>query len=190
MPPARRAAERRLDTPRSSRRLHRPTRNDRMGKLGVLIVGLGGAVASTVAAGVELMLRGAVPCLGMLTESTPINASRLPQLLDFAPLKDLVFGGWDVRPDDVYTAATRHRVLPAESLRLVKAALSRIHPLPGVFSESYAKNVEGEHLVAAKSFRDEVEIIQANIEAFKRERGLDRVVVVNLASTEAFIERS
>ena len=39
-----------------------------MKKLGVLIVGVGGAVASTVIAGVHLMRRGLAPRIGMLTE--------------------------------------------------------------------------------------------------------------------------
>ena len=41
-----------------------------MSKVGVVIVGVNGAVASTLIAGVELMIRGLAPRLGMVTERT------------------------------------------------------------------------------------------------------------------------
>ena len=45
-----------------------------MNKLGVVIVGVNGAVASTLIAGVELMIRGLAPRIGMVTEKGPANA--------------------------------------------------------------------------------------------------------------------
>ena len=104
-----------------------------MPKLGVMFVGVGGAVATTVVAGVELMLQGAVPKVGMLTEKTPANATRLPQLLDLAALDDLVFAGWDLRSDDLFAAALEHKVLTPETLRLVEPSLRRIRPWRAVF---------------------------------------------------------
>ena len=41
-----------------------------MSRIGVAIIGVNGAVASTVIAGVELMKRGLVQRLGMVTERT------------------------------------------------------------------------------------------------------------------------
>ncbi len=41
-----------------------------MNRIGVAIVGVNGAVASTVIAGVHLMMRGLVPRVGMVTERT------------------------------------------------------------------------------------------------------------------------
>lgn len=64
-----------------------------MSKVGVVIVGVNGAVATTLIAGVELMIRGLAPRLGMVTERTDARATELTSLLDFAPLEDLVFAG-------------------------------------------------------------------------------------------------
>ena len=66
-----------------------------MSRLGVCFVGAGGAVASTVIAGVALMKRGLSPRIGMVTET-----GGLPQTLGCAPLDSLVFGGWDIRDDE------------------------------------------------------------------------------------------
>ena len=67
-----------------------------MAKLGVLIVGLNGAISTTLIAGVELMVRGLVPKIGMVTEAGEAKvAEDIDQEFDFTPLKDIVFGGWD-----------------------------------------------------------------------------------------------
>ena len=68
-----------------------------MNRIGVAIVGVNGAVASTVIAGVELMKRGLVPRIGMVTEKTDARiAESITELLEFAPLDSLVFAGWDL----------------------------------------------------------------------------------------------
>ena len=73
-------------------------RQEPMNRIGVAIVGVNGAVASTVIAGVELMKRGLAPRIGMVTERTDARiAESITELLDFAPLEDLVFAGWDVQ---------------------------------------------------------------------------------------------
>ena len=160
-----------------------------MDKVGVVIIGVNGAVASTLIAGVELMTRGLAPRIGMVTEKTEAQiAESLTELLDFTPLEGIVFAGWDVRFANVYDGALHHKVLPRDTLSEVKDKLEAIKPWPAVFAKKYAENVEGEHIVHAKGYRDEIAILQKDIEAFKKERGLSRVVMVNLASTESFLE--
>src|SRR5579872_4747229 len=82
------------------------------GRLGVLIPGLG-AVATTLIAGVEAVKKGIAQPIGSLTQMGNIHLNRktganYPKIKEFVPLADLediVFGGWDVYEDDVYTAA-------------------------------------------------------------------------------------
>jgi len=156
-----------------------------MSKVGVLVVGINGAVASTLIAGVELMLQGQAPRIGMLTERTEAKiAETLTNLLNFAPLEDLVFAGWDVRFANVYEGALHHGVLPRDTLSNVREKLERVTPWPALFSRAYAENVVGSHAVQAESFRDGIETLIRNIEEFKGSLGLDRLVMVNLASTE------
>jgi myo-inositol-1-phosphate synthase len=160
-----------------------------MDKLGVVIVGVNGAVASTVIAGVELMVRGLAPRIGMVTERTDANVGEsLPDLLEFAPIERLVFGGWDVRFDNVYEGALHHRVLAHDVLSKVRDKLVDIKPWPAVFQKAYAENVAGDHIAVAKTYRDEIDTVRKNIEDFKKARGLSRVVMLNLASTESFLE--
>jgi myo-inositol-1-phosphate synthase len=159
-----------------------------MSKLGVVIVGVGGAVASTVIAGVELMLRGVVPRLGMITEKgSDLPGSPVADLLDLAPLEDLVFAGWDINAKSLFDAAIQHNVLPAAQLEVAREALSAIVPWPAVFKSDYATNLKGDNVVAASSFREQIKMISANIADFKAKHGLERVVMVNLASTESWI---
>jgi myo-inositol-1-phosphate synthase len=160
-----------------------------MNRIGVAIVGINGAVASTVIAGVELMKRGIVPRIGMVTERTDARiAESLTELLDFAPLDSLVFAGWDLQFANVYEGALHHKVLPPHVLEQVRPELEKIQPWPAVFSPEYVEKLQGKNVVHAGSHREEVAILERNLEAFRRQYGLDRIVVVNLASTERFLE--
>ncbi|MGO9835516.1 MAG: inositol-3-phosphate synthase [Polyangiaceae bacterium] len=158
-------------------------------RVGVVIVGINGAVASTLIAGVELMVRGLVPRIGMVTEPGEAKiAESLTGLLDFAPLDRLVFGGWDVRFPNVYEGALNHKVLPVTLLEKVRDKLEALTPWPAVFTRAYAQNVEGSHTVNVSSYREELALLRGHIEDFKRTHGLERVVMANLASTEAYLE--
>jgi len=160
-----------------------------MNRIGVAIVGVNGAVASTVIAGVELMKRGLVPRIGMVTERMDARiAESITELLDFAPLESLVFAGWDLQFANVYEGALHHKVLPQHVLEKVKPELERIQPWPAVFSSSYVQKLDGKNVVRAAGYREELQILERNLESFKKAHGLDRIIMVNLASTESFLE--
>jgi myo-inositol-1-phosphate synthase len=160
-----------------------------MNRIGVAIVGVNGAVASTVIAGVELMKRGLVPRVGMVTEKTDARiAESITELMEFAPLDHLIFAGWDLQFANVYEGALHHKVLPPHVLDQVKEELERIQPWPAVFSTTYVAKLAGKHVVHASGYREEIAILERNLEAFKKANNLDRLVIMNLASTEAFLE--
>ena len=77
------------------------------GKLGILTPGMG-AVATTFIAGVEAIRRGLAKPIGSLTQMGTIRLGkrtdgRSPLIREFVPLAkldDIVFGGWDLFPDD------------------------------------------------------------------------------------------
>jgi len=151
-------------------------------RLGVCIVGSNGAVASTVIAGVALMRRGLSPRNGMVTESELVRGLKL------APLDGLVFGGWDLTRGSAYEAALRHEVVPRHLLDQVKEELEAIHPWPSVHSSRFLTAGVGKHAVTAGSFRKELEVLEGHIAAFKRAQGVERLVLLNLTSTEKFTE--
>src|ERR1700677_3969935 len=92
------------------------------GKLGVLTPGMG-AVSTTFMAGVDLVRRGESVPVGSVTQMGTIRLgkrteNRVPKIKDFvrlAELKDIVFGGWDVFPDNAFQAATKAGVLDAKN---------------------------------------------------------------------------
>ena len=147
-------------------------------RVGVALVGMGGAVATTAIAGVEMLKQGRNDVTGL-----PLADLNVAGLADY---RDLVFTGWDVNADDLATAASKHGVLGRDALEDGAGALRGIRPMQAVGSSRFCKNVDGENKFNAGSHREAVERISADLARFKRESGVDRVVVVNLASTEAY----
>ena len=145
-------------------------------RIGVALVGVGGAVATTAIAGIEMIKAGKNDRTGL-----PLAELSVPGLADY---RDLVFGGWDVNGDDLATAAEKHGVLDRNSMESGATALRGIRPMAAVGSSDFCKNVDGENKFAAKGHREAVERIADDLARFKRDNGVDRVVMINLASTE------
>ena len=143
-------------------------------RIGVAIVGLGGAVATTAVAGVELMKLGANG-----TEGLP-----LADVEDLVPYTSLVFGGWDLDGDDLAKAAHHHRVLDDRQIEAAGTALGGIVPWPAAADPAFCRNARGSNLIPVGPFRERIAAIGEDIRRFREDNGLDRVVVVNLASTE------
>ena len=105
------------------------------GRLGILLVGLG-AVSTTFIAGVEAIRNHGRKPIGSLTQMGTIRLGkrtehRSPLVKDFVPLadlNDLVFGAWDIFPDNAYEAAKKAWVLRPHDLEELKEPLSKISP--------------------------------------------------------------
>jgi len=146
----------------------------------VAIVGLGGAVASTAVAGVALLRANQMKTTGLPLADFPAELTT-----QLAGYDDLVFGGWDLCPDDLAAAARHHRVLEPAQLAAAEAELSALRPWPAVGNVRFCRNVTGQHLLPVESHAAAVEAIRADLIRFRDEQNLERVVVINLASTEA-----
>ncbi|HZB39455.1 MAG TPA: inositol-3-phosphate synthase, partial [Ilumatobacter sp.] len=166
------------------------------GRLGVLTVGLG-AVASTLIAGVELLKRGLGQPIGSLALMDRIRLGkrtddRNPLIRDFVPLAgldDVVFGAWDPFPDDAYVAAQRAGVLEGgRHIEQVSEALRDVRPMPAAFDRAYVKNIDADNVQKSVDKRSMLEAIRADINRFRDEKRVDRVVMIWAASTEVFIE--
>src|SRR5579864_7361469 len=131
------------------------------GKLGVMIPGMG-AVATTFVAGVEAVRKGISLPIGSLTQMGTIRLGkrtegRSPKIKDFvplAPLNDLVFTGWDIFEDDMYSAASKAGVLDKDLLSQVKPFLSSITPQKAVFDHNYVKKIDGPNVKKGKTKMD------------------------------------
>ncbi len=165
------------------------------GKLGVLIPGMG-AVATTFIAGVEAVRRGLGQPFGSLTQMGTIRLGkrtdkRSPLIKDFVPLAgldDLVFGGWDVFPDSAYEAATHAGVLRQDLLDAMKEPLHALRPMKAAFDRNYVRRLDGRHIKEATSRWDLVQQVREDIQRFKADTGVSRLIMIWCGSTEIFLE--
>ena len=167
------------------------------GKLGVLLPGMG-AVATTAIAGILLARRGLGQPVGSLTQLGTIRLgkrteNRVPRIRDVVSLADLAdveIAAWDIFADNAYEAAKRANVLEDRHLEPIRDELSNIRPMKGAFYPEYVKRLTGTHVKSATSKAEMVEQLRADIQRFREEKKLSRVVAVWCGSTETFITAS
>ena len=123
-----------------------------------------------------------------LGKRTDNNSPLIKDFIPLAKLDDIVFGGWDLFPDDAYQAATKAGVLTKEHLEQSKDFLSGIKPMTAVFEQAYVKRLTATHAKQGKSKMDLAEQVIADIEDFRKREQLDRLVMVWCGSTEAYHE--
>ncbi|HOP60068.1 MAG TPA: inositol-3-phosphate synthase [Candidatus Saccharicenans sp.] len=165
------------------------------GKLGVLLPGLG-AVATTFIAGTMLVRRGLGRPFGSLTQMGTIRLGkrtekRVPRIKDFvelAELDDLVFGAWDIFPDNAYEAALKAGVLRKEHLDPIKEELETVKPRPAVFDRNYVKKLDGPNKKKGATKYDLALQLMDDIKRFKEENQVNRLVMIWCASTEIFMK--
>jgi myo-inositol-1-phosphate synthase len=164
------------------------------GKLGVLLPGMG-AVGTTFMAGVELIRKKKAQPVGSLTQLGTIRLGkrtdgRSPKIKDFvslARLEDLVFGGWDIFPDNAYEAAAKAGVLEPHHLKEAKNFLSKIKPMPAAFDRNYVKLLDGKHIKKGKSKYDIALQLKADIAKFRKKNKCSRMITLWCGSTEVFL---
>jgi myo-inositol-1-phosphate synthase len=140
-------------------------------RAGVWLIGSRGSVATTAITGALALRNGLTDATGCVTAHPALAGAALPGVAD------LTFGGHDV----VSTALTKKAeqlaiagVLPGRLIEALAGDLEKIEP-----EIRQAPEGETQAVVAAA--------IRADIESFRSRHRLDRVVVVNVASTEAVL---
>src|ERR1700682_3936731 len=163
------------------------------GKLGVMIPGMG-AVATTFVAGVEAVRKGIAKPIGSLTQMGTIRLGKRtdalsPKIKEFVPLaslNDLVFTGWDIFEDNMYSAASKAGVLERELLEQVKPFLTSITPRKAVFDHNYVKKIDGPNVKKGKNKMDLAEQVRQDIRDFQKESGAERLVMMWCGSTGTY----
>ncbi len=117
---------------------------------------------------------------------------RSPKIKDFvklAKLDDIVFGGWDIFPDNAYEAAAKAGVLEAQDLAKVKKFLSKIKPMKRPSTVNYVKMLDGTNVKKGKTKFDlALQIQRRHPRNSKRSTARSRLVMVWCGSTEVFHE--
>ena len=164
------------------------------GKLGILVVGCG-AVSTTFMTGVLMARKGLAKPVGSMTQYDKIRVGHgadkkylhYGDIVPLAKLEDIVFGTWDVYPQNAYRAAVYAEVLQEKDIYPVRDELEKIVPMKAAFDKNFAKRLDGDHVKDVKTRWEMVEALREDIKRFKKENGCDRAVVVWAASTEIFV---
>lgn len=168
------------------------------GKLGILIVG-NGAVATTFMAGVLMARKGLSKPIGAMTQYDKVRVGRgnekkylkYGDIVPLASLNDIVFGCWDVYPQNAYQAAVYAEVLKREDIDPVREELEQVVPMKAAFDKNYAKRLDGTNVKETSEGMPTrwqmVEMLREDIRNFKKEKGCERVVVLWAASTEIYV---
>jgi myo-inositol-1-phosphate synthase len=155
-------------------------------RLGLWLIGARGSISTCLVYGLAGLREGLLEPVGIATEREPFT--RLP----LAALDDLVLGGHDVCTRDLSTGAAelvRNGILTAD-LVAAGAGLAAAHEArvrPGLLDEADVGMADLDPRAARLGGlppREQIAAVRADLDLFQRELKLDRVVVVNLASTE------
>lgn len=157
---------------------------------GIWLIGARGNVATLAAVGARAIARGAVGDTGMVTAREPTAS------LDLPALDDLVFAGHDIREQSMEETAEAARdaggvpnrdVLDAvrEDLREID---ERVNTGTAISCGQVVEDLSEDERVAEAAAEETVAGIVARIRddyaSFVEAEGIDRLVVVNVASTE------
>ena len=164
------------------------------GKLGILVVGCG-AVSTTFMTGVLMARKGLAKPVGSMTQYDKMRVGRgadakylhYADIVSLAKLDDIVFGCWDVYPQNAYQAAMYAEVLKEKDINPVREELEQIVPMPAAFDKNYAKRLDGDNVKASLTRWEMVEALRKDIRDFKAQKGCERVVVLWAASTEIYV---
>jgi len=143
--------------------------------LGIAVVGVGGAVGTTMAAGISLLRKGLIGHEGLPLANI--------KAVGLAAYSDIVFAGWDLNGVDLAKAAEEHEVLSYKQHAAVREMLSGIRPWPAIGNDRFLSLIEGSNKIGG-GHRAVIENLRGDLAGFKDRCG--SVVVMNLASTEKF----
>lgn len=161
-------------------------------KVGLWAVGALGNVSTCTALGLAAFKRKLSPTTGLLTELPEF------QKIDFCAIKDIVFGGHDIRTSDLYKEAidfSRKNNVP--TLDLIERLKPDLKKSSGDIKKGFTLNSSRSLEKFNKTIlpKDKLELkaliksIQKDLINFKQSNSLDDVIVINLASTENGLKR-
>lgn len=170
-------------------------------KIGVLIVGSKGSVATTLMAGQAAMRKNLELYFRLPSETEPAYSK-----LNLVNLADVLFGGWDIVSDSYSKSCDYHNVVPKHIVPLVADELDKIGVFPAIMVE-HDKTIEG--LLATEEAQPRmkdidfattvftkrpipelIRSIEYDIAGFKKKNKVSKVIVINLASTEKPVKLS
>lgn len=161
--------------------MYNETNSSTDGRLGILVVGLG-AVSTTFITGVLMARKGLAKPIGSLTQMDDICKDK-----PLAGLNDIVFGAWDVYPQNAFQSAMYAGVLQEKDILPVRDELEQIVPMPAAFDKNYVKRIDGDNVKHCSDRWDMMLQVRKDIQQFRNRTGVSRIVVAWAASTEIYV---
>jgi len=145
--------------------------------------------------GVLMARKGLTKLVGSMTQMDKMRVGRgedkkylkYTEIVPMAKLDDIVFGTWDVYPQNAFQAAMYAQVLKEKDIVPVREELEQIVPMRAAFDKNYAKRLDGDNVKQCTDRWDMMEQIRQDIRRFREERQCSRVVVLWAASTEIYV---
>ncbi len=154
-------------------------------RVGVWIVGAAGAVSTLTVAGAAALKRGLIAPTGLVTAQPNFEG------LGLADPAELVFGGYELRDADLVASARefaeQNGVLSSEIIKAIEPELKAVEIKKG-FALNGGAAIERLGDGRDGSLAEIVAMVQKDLRDFQSKHGLDDVVVVQLASAEAYLE--
>ena len=179
---------------------------DKDKKLGIMIVGLGGNNGSTLVTSLLAYNKGIrwenkngvqkVKWLGSLSQYGSINlgynkgkivSKLIKDMVSLRKPEDIIIGGWDICGDDLYTACKKNKVIEPALINQLEDDLKNIIPQKSIFYENFIainQNVKCNNIKRLENKWLDLCSIKHDIELFKEENNLEKVIVLWAGSTE------
>lgn len=175
-------------------------------RLGVMLIGLGGNNGTTVVGGILANSKkitwnnkkgeqspnfyGSVTQCSTTKIGTQNNEEVFLPIKDILPMVDpcdIVISGWDISSLNLEEAMKRAQVFDYDLQRKLAPYMKEIKPLPGVYYPDFIALNQGDradYILKGNSKWDHVQEIRRNINDFKNENQLEKVIVFWTANTE------
>ncbi|MFO0980371.1 MAG: inositol-3-phosphate synthase [Planctomycetota bacterium] len=159
-------------------------------RTGVWLVGALGGLGTTVLVGARAIARGRASPTGLVTARSEFES------LALVPLADVAFGGHDVRPVTLVQSAWEvqresgslgHDLLAALGEDLASID-TQIRPGVSVNCGAAIEQLAPQVRADTRSLRAIVDQLRADLRVFRDTHGFERLIVVNLASTEPLMD--
>jgi myo-inositol-1-phosphate synthase len=183
-----------------------------VGRVGTMIVGLGGNNGTTVMAGIIANREGITwrtnkgvqtpNYWGSVTQASTLRLGSdasgddvfipFKSILPMVDPNELVVGGWDISSLNMAEAMERAQVLPYDLQRQLVPYLKDIKPLPSIYEPDFiaANQADRADNLIEGNKAEQVAKLRQDIREFKETNKLDRVVVLWSANTERFADVS
>lgn len=176
-------------------------------KTGLMMVGIGGNIGTTLTAGIFANKNGftwekgssikSPNWLGSITQSSTIRVGRDANGKDvYAPLKsilpmiepnDLEIDGWDISSMDLGQAMKRAEVLDMNLQNKLMKCMTQIKPKPSIFIPEFLEADQSEradNVIKTDKKSEALDLIRTDIRHFKKCKKLDQVIILWIANTE------